>query len=115
MEREHEGTTKGFVQLSRAYYGNSSLENSEKTDEVSFGLYCPEGGTSGEMVVSWVPLGGKIIPSLKIFSDGWSALSNFHDLIDLLGTHDSEDPSPEEFCEYLLACGFIDRTETVNP
>lgn len=112
MQSKHEGDFKGFVQLSRAWYGDANLRyQKDIKDEVSFGYYSPEGGTSGEMVVKWVWLAGKFVPKLSVFSDAWSALSQMHDLIDLLGIHDNEDPTPEEFCTYLLSCGFIDKTE----
>jgi hypothetical protein len=116
MDNKHEGDFKGFVQLSRAYYGDANLRNkAEKKDEVTFGFYSPEGGTSGEMTMEWINLSNKFIPRLRVYSDAWSALSNMHDLIDLLGEHDEEDPSPEEFCKYLLQCGFKDMTEEKAP
>jgi len=110
-KNKHEGDIKQFVQLSRAWYAESNLRHSDAKDEVIFGFYSPEGGTSGEMVVRWVKLSGEYVPKLTVYSDSYSALSNMHDLIDLLGQHDSEDPTPEEFCNYLLQCGFIDATE----
>ncbi|APM40500.1 hypothetical protein [Clostridium kluyveri] len=113
MENKNEGMIKGFTQLSRAWYGEVCLRNSDYVDRVIFGLYSSQGGTTGEMTVDWINLSGKIVPELNIFSDAWSALSNFHDLINVLGEHDSEDPTPEEFCKYLLDCGFMDRTETI--
>lgn len=114
--KNHDKHFKGFVQLSRAWYGEANLTHkSEVKDEVTFGYYSPDGGTSGEMSVRWIRLEGRFVPELKIFSDAWSALSNMHDLIDFLGEHDDEDPTPEEFCEYLKQCGFIDKTEEKNP
>jgi hypothetical protein len=107
--------TRGFVQLSKAYYGANLLRDFQIKDEVTFGFFSPEGGTTGEMTVAWKSLCGKIVPELTIFSDAWSALSNFHDLIDLLGQHDNEDPSPGKFCKYLLQCGFVDMTQTTEP
>lgn len=115
MKNSNEGTFKGFTQLSKAWYGKSNLEIERIEDNITFGFYAEEGGTTGEMSVNWVHLGGRIVPEWTIFSDGWNALSNFHDLIDLLGQHDDEDPSPEQFREYLIECGFIDITKTKNP
>lgn len=112
---KHEGHYKSFTQLSRAWYAEANLRHANFKDEITFGFYSPDGGTSGEMTVKWIPLSAKYIPELNIFSDAWSALSNFHDLIDKLGEHDDEDPTPEEFCNYLLECGFIDSTETERP
>lgn len=110
--KNHEGDIKAFTQLSKAWYGPANLNCSNIRDSVTFGFYAPEGGTSGEISVDWISLSGNIVPEMRIFSDSWSALSNMHDLIDLLGTHDDEDSSPEEFCEFLLQCGFVDKTET---
>lgn len=114
MKKNHKGMIKGFTQLSRAWYGPVNLKCLNKIDEITFGFYSLEGGTTGEMSMDWVKLEGKIVPELSVFSDAWSALAHFHDLIDLLGEHDDEDPTPEQFCKYLLACGFQDRTETVQ-
>lgn len=114
MENKHANMTKGFTQLSKAWYGEASLRNVDYVDEVVFGFYYSDGGTTGEMVVQWINLDGKIVPELTIFSDGWSALAQLHDLIDLLGQHDGEDSTPEQFCKFLLECGFIDKTETIR-
>lgn len=108
---KHEGMIRGFSQLSKAWYGAIALKNANYIDTITFGFYYPHGGTSGEISVNWMKLDGEIIPQLTIFSDAWSALSNFHDLIDLLGQHDNEDPSPEQFCQYLEECKFKDITE----
>jgi hypothetical protein len=111
MKRNHDGDIKGFTQLSRAWYGKAGLDI-DTIDRVTFGYYSPQGeGTSGEISVRWTWLNNEVIPEIKIYSDAWSALSNFHDLIDLLGKHDNEDPSPDKFCEYLKECGFTDLTE----
>ncbi|KFX56134.1 hypothetical protein FDC50_10245 [Clostridium botulinum] len=114
MKNKHAGMIKGFTQLSKAWYGEPSLRGADYIDSVHFGFYGTEGGTTGEVSVKWINLSGKIVPQLTIFSDTWSALSQFHDLIDLLGKHDNEDPTPEQFCKFLLHCGFVDRTETVR-
>lgn len=113
---KHDGDYKGFVQLSRAWYGDANLTNkSEVKDRVTFGFYSIDGGTSGEISVEWIDLNDKFVPKIEIFSDAWSALSYMHNLIDLLGKHDNEDSTPEEFCKYLLQCGFKDRTPEENP
>jgi hypothetical protein len=116
ISKKYEGDIKGFTQLSRAWYGEANLKNTKEVkDVITFGFYSPDGGTSGEMTVKWIWLSNRFVPELKIFSDAWSALSQFHDLIDVLGEHDDEDPTPEEFCKYLLSCGFIDRTQEISP
>ena len=115
-KNKHEGDFKGFTQLSRAWYAEANLTiRKEIKDEVTFGYYCQDGGTSGEMSVRWISLKGGFVPRLEIFSDAWSSLAHMHDLIDLLGLHDDEDPTPEEFCQYLLECGFKDMTQEISP
>ena len=114
MKNKHIDMIKGFTQLSRAWYGEANLKNADYVDVVYFGFYSPTGGTTGEMSVKWINLCGDIVPKITIFSDAWSALSEFHDLIDLLGKHDGEDSTPEQFCQFLLKCGFVDRTEVVK-
>jgi hypothetical protein len=115
MKKNHHGMIKGFTQLSKSCYGETILKGADYVDSVYFGFYAPgRGGTTGEVLVKWINLGGKIVPQLTVLSDAWSALSQFSELIDLLGQHDSEDPTPEQFCQFLLKCGFVDRTETIR-
>lgn len=111
MNNKYKNMTKGFTQLSKTWYGDANLKCLNVIDEVTFGFYSKEGGISGEITVDWENLCGKVIPKIEIFSDAWVILTQFFDLINLLGEHDSEDPSPEEFCKYLLKCGFIDMSE----
>ena len=115
--KKHEGTRRGFVQLSRAWYADSSLRRQEIIDEVMFGFYGENGGggTTGEMSMTWTELGGKIVPQLGVFDDAWHALGEFKDLIVLMAGVDDKNISPEKFCEMLLACGFKDNTKETEP
>jgi hypothetical protein len=114
--RDHEGDIKGFYHLSRAWYGKPSLDAMNKVgvvDEVMFGYFSLDGGTSGEMSMRWMEVGNEIVPRLEVFDDGWSALARLKDsVIDKLGEVDSERITPEEFCEMLEECGFKDLTPT---
>lgn len=103
---------RAFSQLSRAWYGEANLKNADFEDEIFFGLYSTDGGTIGEISVRWVNLNGELTPKITVFSDAWNVLAQFKDLIDLLGKHDNENPTPKEFCKYLIGCGFVDITET---
>jgi hypothetical protein len=117
MMRDHEGDIRGFIQLSRAWYGDANLVNSKDVvDEVTFGYYSPEGGTSGEMSVKWVILSGST-PAAKLvcFYDGFSALSRFTDVIARLAQFDDDGMAPEQFCAVLAACGFADQTVSESP
>lgn len=76
--RDHKGDIKQFSQMSRAWYGATNLANTSYVDRVTFGLYSPDGGTSGEMSMVWIPLSGdKPAAKLECFEDGFSALSHF--------------------------------------
>lgn len=105
--KDHEGDIR------RCYWTNKHWPHARnKTPEVMFGLYCPEGGTSGEMAFRWRDLGGvRMHPQLCVFDDGWSALATFTDLIQVLADHDNTDPTPEEIIAILVSCGFTDMTD----
>jgi hypothetical protein len=113
--RDHEGDFRGFYHLSEAWYGPSNLVNSKYTDEVNFGFFCPDGGTSGEMAMRWQELGGKDVPELTCFSDAWNTLASFPDLIAAMGELDDTDPTPKQFCALLMQLGFKDLTPRENP
>jgi hypothetical protein len=119
MSKNHEGDVRQYTHLEEAWYAKSSLEGRDFVDEVMFGFYSPDGGTSGEMGMRWINLGTKwrrghevphFAPQLQCFSDAWSALAQFKDVIDALAEVDGEDITPGQFCEILDRCGFIDAT-----
>lgn len=113
IENKHNRMIKGFSHLSRTYYGESILhKNDDFVDEVNFGFYDNQGCTTGEMYVQWVKLDNQVYPKLSVLDGSWSALAQFHDLIDLLAQHDDKRITPDEFCQLLLQCGFKDITET---
>jgi len=105
--RNHKGSIRGYKRSSKAWY---ALPN-EQID-VYFGMYDPEGGTTGEMKMKWHDLGDeKPCARLESFEDSWSALSLFTDLIQKLGERDSQSIQEEEFCKILDECGFEDLTK----
>lgn len=105
--RDHSNTIKGFHRLSKAFY---TYPNSPV--QVSFGMYDAEdGSTSGEMMMEWVELiPGELSALFKCYDDGWSAMALFTDLINELGTVDSQQITEEEFCKILVKFGFKDLT-----
>lgn len=109
MEK-HTGCKRGFTQLSKAWYGDANLKNSEMIDRFSIGFYHPEGGTTGEFLISYEELGGKIIPRLQAFDDGWDALFNFSDLIEAMSKIDDKNISPDDFNKLLVSLGIEDMT-----
>ncbi len=114
--KNHDGCYRGFVWYSKAYYADS-LNNIKLgiIDEITFGMYDPEGGTSGEMSMVWTKLGNDIVPQLRVYDDAWSALALFTDLIQRLGERDGENIKPGEFVQILIDCGFTDDTEYKDP
>jgi hypothetical protein len=116
----HKGDYRSFVHCSEAYYHKALGFSGDTVDEVYFGLSCGGGGTHGEMVMNWSPLGGKNVPQLRVFDDGWPILASFPDLLKELATVGAESISdvsitPKEFCEILIRCGFKDDTQREDP
>jgi len=109
--KDYEGCIRGYHRSSKAWY---SKNNNDRT-RVGFGMYAEEGGTSGEMEMEWIELGGKECAILKCFEDGWNALALFTDLIQKMGEVDSEAIQEEDFCKMLDECGFKDLTEYKDP
>jgi hypothetical protein len=109
--KNHEGFIRGYHRNSKAWYAKYVKKNNI---EVGFGMYNSDGGTSGEMVMEWVELNGRLCARLKCFQDGWSSLSSFTDLIQKMGEVDSELIQEEDFCKILNECGFTDLTAYTN-
>ncbi len=124
--RNHDGCVRGFIRAAQAWYFESVARMMEPdiTEEISFGLYASEGGTSGEMMMRWHKLGETIYPRLECYSDAWDALSTFADILPKLAAFDSDrnvfsesSPrmTPDQFCELLLGAGFEDMTKRERP
>lgn len=114
MSTDHTGDHRGFIHRSRAWYA-AATPRPDALDEVTFGWYAPDGGTSGEMQMHWAGLGGRIVPRLLVYDDAWHALATFTDVITKLGEQDDANISPAHFCRILEECGFLDLTPTENP
>jgi hypothetical protein len=79
-------------------------------DDVTFGFYTPDGGTTGEMSMVWFVAGpGTTVARLGVFCDAWHALAALPDLVAALGRLD-EPITPGAFCRLLVSLGFVDRT-----
>ena len=120
-ERRHEGMGREFYHHGRAWYAGSVPLRSGVVDEVFFGFYAEEGGTSGELGMRWHDLSSNDGPSprLECFNDAWSTLGELDVLIADLAQLDSDDTghniTPAEFCALLEGHGFTDKTQTVRP
>ena len=104
--KDHEGCHRAFHQLTPRYEG---LIDSDEM-EIVFGMYLPDGCTSGSMAMIWKMLSNHQVPRLEVFDDAWSALHLFADIIEKLAEKDGENITPEQFTEILLSCGFVDIT-----
>jgi hypothetical protein len=115
--KDHSNCVRQFVIRSQAWYGPSiqhAMRDGE-LDSISFGLHHPEGGTTGEMQMVWHALGGKAVPRLEVFDDGWSALSTFPEVTQRLGALDDTTPSVDTIAALLRECGFEDVTPRAVP
>lgn len=108
--KDHTDCRRAFHWSTKAWY---QLPGSAQ--EINFGMYHLEGGTTGEMSMRWVDLGNEFSPQLRVFCDAWHALSLFPDLVEILGQHDDENITQEQFVEILLQCGFEDLTAYESP
>ena len=109
--RDHDGCVRGFYRSSKAWYAMD-----ERDIDVMFGMYHPDGGTTGEMSMRWHDLGpGRLVPRLEVFCDAWDALQEFTDVLAVLAEHDSEDITEEEFVSILQAHDVQDLTKYESP
>ena len=112
---KHSECKRQFIQLSRAWYRDVTLRNSELIDEIMIGFYHPGGGTTGEFAIRWVELGGSPAGMLCSFDDSWSALWEFRDLLERLSGLDGLNPSPGEIVKLLEELGVEDATPAKSP
>lgn len=106
---------KDHTECIRGYHRSSKAHYRDVIDgiEVMFGMYyAQDGSTTGEMAMKWINIvGDKLSPRLECYSDAWSALARFPDLIQKLGDLDDIDLTEEQFCALLDVCGFKDLTK----
>lgn len=108
-KQKHDGDFRGFIILSEAYYGSVCMRD-DTVDEITLGMYCPDGGTSGEFCVQWEKLGDTFLPQLRAWEDSWSALHQFGDMLQWMASVDGKNVSPQEFAEALRDLGITDMT-----
>ncbi len=114
--KAHDGCVRGFYVLSQSWYGRVNMAVSpDLIEEITIGMYHPEGGTTGEFAIRWAMLSGKPTPRLEAFDDAWHALTQFSDLLRWMASLDDENPSPQRVADALMALGVKDLTERVNP
>ncbi len=111
MKNKHNGCIRGYYRAHKAWYADA---NDIKLPEIVFGMYHPDGSTTGEMQMKWVMLQNSLCAKLISFEDSWSLLSLFSDLIKKMGKVDSQNIQEEEFVKILDECGFKDLTAYIQ-
>ncbi|UNY39998.1 hypothetical protein KLEB273_gp205 [Bacillus phage vB_BauM_KLEB27-3] len=101
---------RGFHHLSKARYAQAILKKKDIEDAVTFGFYHSDGSTSGEIQMEWINIHGESFARIKVFSDAFSILNQFIDVIEAL--NNKEHIQPKEFTLILKNLGFVDLTET---
>ena len=112
---DRSGDIKGFSWTGGAWYAKSILPRLEAVDEVMFGFYDPQGGTSGEMSMRWTEHRREAVPYLTVFCDAWAALFELQDVLEILANRNDDCISPSEFMAVLTAQGFKDLTNYEGP
>jgi hypothetical protein len=110
---KHRECKRQFVVTGQAWYAEA-CKRPDIENEITIGLYHPEGGTTGEFSIKWTLLQGKNTPYLKAYNDSWSALQEFSDFLEALSKLDGTDPTEDEVIAVLLKCGVEDATERVR-
>lgn len=101
-----ENYIKGYIVSNKAYYAQHVFKK-----EIPFGLYNPNGGEKGSLVMEWKYLDNKESACLKSFHDTWVVLAEFSDVIAELGKLNNKNITQEQFIKILDSCGFTDMTE----
>lgn len=115
MMAHEDGYFRGYVHLSAAWYAKDS-RSFGTVDEIMIGLNHREGGTAGEFAIRWLEVGGRSVPRLEAFGDGWAALvQHFGDLLEVLGDGDYRMATPDQMCALLDALGIEDETPREAP
>jgi len=112
---KHEGCKRGYIRSDRAWYSGSTWKVRDDGEEIMFGMYAEEGGTSGEMAMRWRYVGGEWIPRLEAYNGSWDALFSFADLLESMAKADDFYLTPDQFAALLEAHGFEDITKYEDP
>lgn len=100
----------GFTHFQRMKYND--IPHPESVDEITFGLYCRDGGCASEASVLWTHLDGKIMPYIRIFDDGIKAAfsAKFLAVVDKL--RNMGNYTPGQLSYLLIDRGFEDNSDT---
>ena len=108
-KNNQDGCIRAYHRSSKAWYASAPFGGHLiESEEVMFGMYHPQGGTSGEMSMRWKDLGGRCC-QMAVYGDAFATLAQFTDLLQALADKDQHMTEPE-FCAILDKCGFEDIT-----
>ena len=99
-----------FTRLKRSWYGAVCLKDADYIDQIVFGLYAIDGGTTGEALFRWYNIGGRTFASVELCSDVWFLLKEFNEVFEAISIVDSDSATPEEIERILSEHGFADAT-----
>ena len=105
---------KGFIQLSKSWYGDSCLSKSDNDDEITIGLFSPDGSNSITFLIIWEMLGRESVPCLQAFNDSWHLLSEMSELLSVMSKLGESLISPDGFADILRGLKFKDFTKNQN-
>lgn len=117
MKEDEDKGHRAFYHFNESWYASAARTSGRVVDEVTFGIYHEEGGTSGEMSMRWhdIASGRPPAPRLECFDDAFAVLAGMPDLIAALAEHDGENMAPSDFCLLLVKLGFKDETKREAP
>jgi hypothetical protein len=107
---KHKDCFRGFIQVSKAWYGTGIIEDDGLLDSITMGFYDAQGGTTGEFTIDWIKLSGEWTPELKVFEDAFDALYEFSDILKELAKLDGTNPHPNIIADLLISLNVKDRT-----
>lgn len=112
--KDHSECKRAYIRSSKAYYSRVL----DGKIQVMIGMYCPDGGTTGEFEFEWIDIGlSHLVMRLKCFNDSFGALGKFSDLLKKLESLDNEESESyskiqePEFCKILDNLGIVDITK----
>jgi len=84
-----------------------SLHNN-KLEEIMVGVYLDNGnqGTIGEFEISWIELGNKSTPYIKLFDNAWKLLIEMPELFAALAKKADMNSTPDEIESLLIELGY---------
>jgi hypothetical protein len=103
-----------YIKYEEAWYYNASRPPRKDwiTQELSVGVDSVDGGTYGEWSILLGELGGHAAAQHAIFGDAIGAMLAIPDYWQVMEATNDE---PEAIEHALIALGFVDKTERINP